>query len=45
MTLDASLMLLLRGRSRIPRHAILVGDDEYADTLVKPLPPTRWIHP
>jgi hypothetical protein len=38
VTLDASLMLLLRGRARIPETRFLVSDDEYADTLVKPLP-------
>ena len=38
MTLDASLMLLLRGRSRITETRYLVSDQEYADTLVKPLP-------
>jgi capsular polysaccharide biosynthesis protein len=40
VTLDASLMLLLRGRARIPETRFLVGDDDYADTLVKPLPAT-----
>jgi hypothetical protein len=38
VTLDASLMLLLRGRARIPETRYLVSDDQYADTLVKPLP-------
>jgi hypothetical protein len=38
VTLDASLMLLLRGRSRISETRYLVTDQEYADTLVKPLP-------
>jgi capsular polysaccharide biosynthesis protein len=37
VTLDASLMLLLRGRSRITETRYLVTDQEYADTLVKPL--------
>jgi len=37
VTLDASLMLLLMGRSRIPETRYLVTDQEYADTLVKPL--------
>jgi hypothetical protein len=46
VTLDVSLMLLLRGRSRITETRYLVTDDEYAATLVKPLPlalvdPTR----
>jgi hypothetical protein len=40
VTLDASLMLLLRGRSRISETRYLVSDQEYADTLVKPLPAT-----
>lgn len=40
VTLDASLMLLLRGRSRITETRYLVTDQEYADTLVKPLPAT-----
>jgi hypothetical protein len=38
VTLDASLMLLLKGRARIPETRNLVTDDEYAATLVKPLP-------
>jgi capsular polysaccharide biosynthesis protein len=38
MTLDASLMLLLRGRRRITETRYLVTDEEYAATLVKPLP-------
>ena len=38
VTLDASLMLLLRGRSRITETRYFVSDQEYADTLVKPLP-------
>ena len=38
VTLDASLMLLLRDRSRITETRYLVTDQEYADTLVKPLP-------
>jgi capsular polysaccharide biosynthesis protein len=37
VTLDASLMLLLRGRSRISDTRYLVTDQEYAHTLVKPL--------
>jgi hypothetical protein len=37
VTLDASLMLLLIGRSRIPETRYLVTDQEYAETLVKPL--------
>ena len=37
VTLDASLMLLLRGRSRISDTRYLVTDEEYAHTLVKPL--------
>jgi hypothetical protein len=37
VTLDASLMLLLMGRSRIPETRYLVTDEEYAATLVKPL--------
>ena len=37
VTLDASLMLLLRGRSRITETRYLVTDEEYADALVKPL--------
>jgi capsular polysaccharide biosynthesis protein len=37
VTLDASLMLLLRGRGRITETRFLVTDQEYADTLVKPL--------
>jgi capsular polysaccharide biosynthesis protein len=41
VTLDASLMLLLRGRARIPETRFLVGNEDYADTLVKPLPATR----
>jgi capsular polysaccharide biosynthesis protein len=40
VTLDASLMLLLRGRSRITETRYFVSDQEYADTLVKPLPAT-----
>ena len=38
VTLDASLMLLLRGRRRITETRYFVSDQEYADTLVKPLP-------
>ena len=38
VTLDASLMLLLRGRGRITETRYLVTDQEYADALVKPLP-------
>jgi capsular polysaccharide biosynthesis protein len=38
MTLDASLMLLLRERNRIPETRYFVSDEEYAATLVKPLP-------
>jgi hypothetical protein len=38
VTLDASLMLLLKGRARIPETRYLVTDDEYAAALVKPLP-------
>jgi hypothetical protein len=38
VTLDASLMLLLRGRTRITETRYLVTDEEYAATLVKPLP-------
>ncbi len=39
VTLDASLMLLLKGRSRISETRYLVTDEEYAATLVKPLHP------
>jgi hypothetical protein len=38
VTLDASLMLLLRGRSRISETRYFVSDQEYNDTLIKPLP-------
>ncbi len=41
VTLDASLMLLLRGRSRITETRFFVTDQEYYDTLVKPLPAMR----
>jgi capsular polysaccharide biosynthesis protein len=37
VTLDASLMLLLRGRSRITETRHFVSDQEYAAALVKPL--------
>ena len=37
VTLDASLMLLLRRRSRITETRHHVTDEEYAATLVKPL--------
>jgi len=40
VTLDASLMLLLRGRRRITETRCHVTDAEYADTLVKPLDAT-----
>ncbi len=40
VTLDASLMLLLRGRRRITETRYFVTDEEYAATLVKPLPAT-----
>jgi hypothetical protein len=39
VTLDASLMLLLKGRSRITETRYQVLDHEYAYTLVKPLHP------
>jgi hypothetical protein len=38
VTLDASLMLLLRGRTRITETRYLVTEAEYAAALVKPLP-------
>ena len=41
VTLDASTMLLVRGRRRIPETRYLVPDDAYADMLTKPLHPTE----
>jgi hypothetical protein len=41
VTLDASTMLLVRGRRRIPETRFLVPDDAYADMLTKPLHPTE----
>ncbi len=38
--LDASTMLLVRGRRRIPETRNLIGDGAYADMLTKPLYPT-----
>ena len=37
VTLDASLMLLLKGRIRIPETRYMVSDEDYAATLMKPL--------
>ena len=37
VTLDASLMLLLKGRVRIPETRYMVSDEDYAATLMKPL--------
>jgi hypothetical protein len=39
VTLDASTMLLLKGRSRIAETRYLIDDGAYADVLVKPLYP------
>ena len=41
VTLDASTMLLVRGRRRIPETRFLVPDDAYAEMLTKPLHPTE----
>jgi hypothetical protein len=41
VTLDASTMLLVRGRRRIPETRYLVPDAAYADMLTKPLYPTE----
>ena len=38
VTLDGSLMLLLRGRRRIPQTRYMVSESEYDHTLTKPLP-------
>jgi hypothetical protein len=38
--LDASTMLLMRGRRRIPETRNLIGEGAYADMLTKPLYPT-----
>ena len=41
VTLDASTMLLVRGRRRIPETRYLIPDDAFADMLTKPLYPTE----
>ena len=41
VTLDASTMLLIRGRRRIPETRYRVPDAAYADMLTKPLYPTE----
>ncbi len=41
VTLDASLMLLMHGRTPIPETRYLVTDDEYLATQIKPYPLTR----
>jgi Glycosyltransferase 61 len=38
VTLDASLMLLMRGRTPLRETRYLVSDDEYAATQIKPYP-------
>jgi hypothetical protein len=41
VTLDASTMLLVRGRRRIPETRYLIPDDAFSDMLTKPLYPTE----